>query len=140
MRRSAKGEASTDGAAAAADGVGGLNLEHDVSDGGMLPSEMESAYIGAQRLLISGADCLLCRATAALARTASHPHAPPFSAPVDLDVFPDYAAKVKQPLDLRSVAERLSRGLYGFGTDGELPEGMQRFKRDVELIWKNCRA
>ena len=68
-----------------------------------LPNLVEpEPHVRAQKLLMERADCLLCRSAATLARVAAHSHAPPFSAPVDLDVFPDYLSRVQRPMDLRA--------------------------------------
>ena len=96
-------------------------------------------HVRAQRLLGACADCLLCRAAAALARVASHPHAPPFCAPVDATLFADYAARVPRPMDLRTIAERLARGIYPFGVSGEAADAAASVRADVRLIWANCR-
>ena len=82
--------------------------------GGAVPE-----YERAQELLSVCADCALCRVAACIARVASHPHAPPFCAPVDVETFPDYVARVGAPVDLRTIAEALALGVYGFGHDGD---------------------
>ena len=97
-------------------------------------------HVRAHRLLTARVDCLLCRAAAVLARVAAHPHAPPFSSPVDVRVFPDYLLRVPRPMDLRTCAEKLARGLYKFGVSGDEPEAAASVRRDVLSIWSNARA
>ncbi|KAL1529745.1 hypothetical protein AB1Y20_000681 [Prymnesium parvum] len=99
-----------------------------------------AARVATQQLLARRDDCLLCRAAAALARLGAHPHAPPFSAPVDRQLFADYAARVGEPIDLRTICEKLCRGLYGFGASGDESEGAARLHADVRRVWSNCRA
>ena len=48
--------------------------------------------------------------------------APPFSAPVDQNLFPDYTSRIPNPMDLRTAAERLAKGMYKFGPAGEAAE------------------
>ena len=93
----------------------------------------------AHHLLSLRIDCLLCRSSAALHRIAVHPHAAPFSAPACSEQFPDYARRITQPMDLRTIAEKLYRGLYHFGPKGEAVEAAERFRLDVQLVWRNCR-
>jgi hypothetical protein len=102
---------------------------------GILPSHER-----AQTQLASCADCLLCRAAACLARTANHPHAPPFCSPVDLLLFPDYLSRVGPSIDLRSIAEALALGAYGFGDDGDDPAAAAALASDVRRVWANARA
>lgn len=78
--------------------------------------------VPAQQMLLAETDCLLCRSAAVLARVSAHPHAPPFSAPIDVVRFPDYCTRVPRPMDLRTAAEKLCRGLYEFGSQGDAVE------------------
>ena len=106
----------------------------DADEGG------EPLHIEAHRLLTNQVDCLLCRCAAVLARLAAHPHAPPFCAPVDSAMFPDYGARITEPMDLRTVAEKLSRGAYRLGGGGDVEAGAERCRADVQRVWANCRA
>ena len=67
-------------------------------------------------------------------------HAPPFSAPVDPSLFPDYTARIPYPMDLRTAAEKLARGLYKFGPNGEGVEGAMALHTDILRVWGNARA
>jgi hypothetical protein len=53
------------------------------------------------------------------------PMAEPFTAPVPLEVFPDYLKYVETPCDLGTVQQRLENGKY------KEPEAVQR---DVRLV------
>ena len=124
---------STAAAAAAAAGEGDAAMG-DADEGG------EPLHIESHRLLANQVDCLLCRCAAILARLAAHPHAPPFCAPVDTAIFPDYGARIAEPMDLRTVAEKLSRGAYRLGGGGDVEAGAERCRADVLRVWANCRA
>ena len=97
-------------------------------------------HVRALKLLNASVDCLLCRAAAAIAKVAAHPHAPPFSAPVDRALFPDYAARMPRQMDLRTAAEKLARGAYPFGVSGDAPTAVAAVRADVLVIWANARA
>ena len=125
----------TAAAAAAAVAAGEVDAEMgDADEGG------EPLHIEAHRLLANQVDCLLCRCAAILARLAAHKHAPPFCAPVDTAIFPDYGARIAEPMDLRTVAEKLSRGAYRLGGGGDVEAGAERCRADVLRVWANCRA
>lgn len=52
-----------------------------------------------------------------------------FEKPVSLSAFPDYAQKVKTPMDLQSVEKRVKSAAYGTPED---------FEYDMLLIFQNC--
>ena len=43
-------------------------------------------------------------------------------------------------MDLRTVAEKLSRGAYTLGGGGDVEAGAERCRADVLRVWANCRA
>jgi hypothetical protein len=59
---------------------------------------------------------------------------------VDTTLFPDYGARIAEPMDLRTVAEKLSRGAYRLGGGGDVEAGAERCRADVLRVWANCRA
>ncbi|OHT03739.1 Bromodomain containing protein [Tritrichomonas foetus] len=62
----------------------------------------------------------------------THPIAQIFSIPVDpeLDEVPDYLEKVKNPMDLNTVRQKIVDGKYNGSIDD--------FKNDVNQIWENA--
>ena len=54
--------------------------------------------------------------------------------------FPDYAARIAEAMDLRTVGEKLGRGVYRFGMAGDVEAAAERRKADVLKIFSNCRA
>lgn len=56
--------------------------------------------------------------------------ADPFNTPVELADFPDYMRYVQTPMDLSTVRSRLDKGKY------KEPDS---FRRDVRLVWSNCK-
>lgn len=61
---------------------------------------------------------------------ASDDFADPFNAPVELSDFPDYMQYIQTPMDLSTVRSRLEKGKY---------KDVDMFKRDVRLVWSNCK-
>ena len=59
---------------------------------------------------------------------------------MDTTLFPDYGARIAEPMDLRTVAEKLSRGAYRLGGGGDVEAGAERCRADVLRVWANCRA
>ncbi|KAG8752419.1 hypothetical protein FRC14_007048 [Serendipita sp. 396] len=55
----------------------------------------------------------------------------PFLRPVDLDLYPQYRDVVAQPMDLGTVQDKLSHGVYG---------SAEEFHKDIKLIFSNCYA
>ena len=55
-------------------------------------------------------------------------------------IFPDYGARIAEPMDLRTVAEKLSRGVYRFGGGGDAEAAAARCHADVLRVFANCRA
>ena len=43
-------------------------------------------------------------------------------------------------MDLRTIAEKLARGLYPFGVSGDAAEAAAAVRADVQLVWSNCRS
>ncbi|KAK4514480.1 erg10, acetyl-CoA C-acetyltransferase [Mucor velutinosus] len=58
-----------------------------------------------------------------------HDQAALFNVPVDLESLPDYALKIKQPMDLRTIWEKLESGKY---------TSLKAVDQDVRLVFKNC--
>ncbi|KAH8397467.1 hypothetical protein KR222_006382, partial [Zaprionus bogoriensis] len=54
----------------------------------------------------------------------------PFLLPVNAEEVPDYYDRIKYPMDLRTVGERLTRGYY---------KTRRLFKADMARIFSNCR-
>lgn len=46
---------------------------------------------------------------------------------------------MKQPMDLRTLAEKLTRGLYAFGPQGNGTQAVEAMRADMLLVWSNCR-
>jgi hypothetical protein len=67
-----------------------------------------------------------------LQQLMKHEHAWPFLKPVDPIQFPNYANVVKHPMDLGTIQEQLSTGMYT--TDVGL------FLEHLHLVWKNSFA
>ncbi|XP_018496053.1 bromodomain and WD repeat-containing protein 3 [Galendromus occidentalis] len=55
----------------------------------------------------------------------------PFRAPPDLEEFPDYAELIKTPMDLSTVSDKLTNGIYGTPED---------FAKDMQIIFANSRT
>ena len=74
---------------------------------------------------------------AMLSKLTARRDARPFAAPMrelwDPAVLSDYLAKIKQPMDLRTIGERLARGEYNGA-------GHAALAADVRLIWSNCKT
>lgn len=94
----------------------------------------------AQKLLASCADCLMCRAAAAISRTAAHPHASSICSFVDVGLFPDHCGCVQAPMDLRTVADKLAQGLYALENSNEPGAGGEALLADVALVWASARV
>jgi len=54
----------------------------------------------------------------------------PFRDPVGNDVAPDYYEIIKEPVDLKTMRERVNEGHY---------DSIMKFVGDVERIFNNCR-
>jgi hypothetical protein len=66
------------------------------------------------------------------------PEASPFNEPVDTEALPQYRKVIRQPMDLGTICRRLQDGTApGSGNPHYSSEAEVR--RDVELVWKNCR-
>jgi len=72
-----------------------------------------------------------------LNKLAARRDARPFAAPMrelwDPAALTDYFNKIKQPMDLRTISERLARGEYNSA-------GHAALAADVRLIWSNCKT
>jgi hypothetical protein len=60
-----------------------------------------------------------------------NPISDPFWEPVDEDYYTDYSDKVDEPMDLGSIARRVSVGFYAHADE---------FAEDVRKVWSNCQA
>ncbi|KAF9452713.1 hypothetical protein P691DRAFT_721093 [Macrolepiota fuliginosa MF-IS2] len=60
-----------------------------------------------------------------------HPRSWPFRAPVDGNDVPDYYEVVKNPMDFKTMGEKLKAGKY---------KSIDAFVRDVQLIIDNCKS
>ncbi|OAC99282.1 hypothetical protein MUCCIDRAFT_116414, partial [Mucor lusitanicus CBS 277.49] len=58
-----------------------------------------------------------------------HDQAALFNVPVDLESLPDYAQKIKHPMDLRTIWEKVESGKY---------TSLKAVDQDVRLVFKNC--
>lgn len=58
-----------------------------------------------------------------------HDQAALFNVPVDLESLPDYAQKIKHPMDLRTIWEKVESGKY---------TSLKAVDHDVRLVFKNC--
>ncbi|EPB84066.1 hypothetical protein HMPREF1544_09197 [Mucor circinelloides 1006PhL] len=58
-----------------------------------------------------------------------HDQAALFNVPVDLESLPDYALKIKHPMDLRTIWEKVESGKY---------TSLKAVDQDVRLVFKNC--
>lgn len=64
-----------------------------------------------------------------LQRVKRHPFAGPFLQPVDLNLVPDYADVIHEPMDLSTVEHKLSSGKYSSAYE---------FSADIRKIWSNA--
>ncbi|KAG5188898.1 Bromodomain-containing protein, partial [Tribonema minus] len=62
---------------------------------------------------------------------AQQPNAAPFRLPVDVELYPQYAAVVTEPMDLRAVDRRLDAREYGRSHKAAL--------KDVRRVFRNAR-
>ena len=53
-----------------------------------------------------------------------------FLSPVDLEQVPGYTDVVKSPMDFGTISRKLLEGQY---------ETMEDFRKDIELVFSNCR-
>ncbi|KAJ1444677.1 hypothetical protein M885DRAFT_474220, partial [Pelagophyceae sp. CCMP2097] len=74
----------------------------------------------------------LARCEAVLLRLMDLGDAEPFLSAVDANLLPDYAAIVPRPMDLGTVLRQLRAGAYS-------PDNVDKFRREVKLVWHNCR-
>ena len=66
-----------------------------------------------------------------LRKLQQNPISDPFWEPVDEDYYTDYSDKVDEPMDLGSIARRVSVGFYAHADE---------FAEDVRKVWSNCQA
>ena len=68
---------------------------------------------------------------ALLSRVRAHGYAKPFLEPVDVKVVTDYLTIIKNPIDLRTIGEKIEKGLY---------ITMNMMCADLQLMIDNCKT
>ncbi|KAJ3083480.1 hypothetical protein HDU99_009288 [Rhizoclosmatium hyalinum] len=64
-----------------------------------------------------------------LEKLRSHPNGFIFLEPVDPTILPDYYTRIRNPIDLRTMGEKLQRGEY---------QTLDAFEKDIKLMFANC--
>lgn len=76
-------------------------------------------------------DNLVLKMLEILLELQKDPTSGPFWEPVDEEYYTDYRDKVDEPMDLGSIARRVSVGFYAHPDE---------FAEDVRKVWSNCQA
>lgn len=66
-----------------------------------------------------------------LQKLRDHPEAMIFLTPVDPKILPDYYAKIKKPIDLKTMQDKLDEGKY---------KALRDFESDIKQMFANCYA